>query len=169
MNSSTFSTINPTTGEQIETFPFFTAKETEAALTRAEKSFQCFRKMCVHQRAELLSKLAATLRSEKAKLAKVITTEMGKILSEAESEVEKLALPLRFPSAQLPRARGGRLSCFLPGALQRRFQGSEASRRCGAAARRWKVARRWLRAVSRFCPGCRRGARACRLRPGTRG
>jgi acyl-CoA reductase-like NAD-dependent aldehyde dehydrogenase len=45
----------------------------------------------VHQRAELLSKLAATLRKNKAQLAKVITTEMGKILSEAEGEVEKCA------------------------------------------------------------------------------
>ena len=40
MNVPSFSTINPATGEQIETFPFFTAKETEAALVRADKSFK---------------------------------------------------------------------------------------------------------------------------------
>ena len=45
----------------------------------------------MHQRADLLSKLAATLRKEKTQLAKVITAEMGKVLSEAESEVEKCA------------------------------------------------------------------------------
>jgi acyl-CoA reductase-like NAD-dependent aldehyde dehydrogenase len=35
MNSSSFSTINPATGEPIETFPFFSAGETEGALARA--------------------------------------------------------------------------------------------------------------------------------------
>jgi acyl-CoA reductase-like NAD-dependent aldehyde dehydrogenase len=92
MNSSnSFSTINPATGEQIETFPFFTAQDTEAALVRAEKTFKCYGKLCVHKRAQLLSQLATTLRKNKAQLARVITMEMGKILSEAEAEVEKCA------------------------------------------------------------------------------
>ena len=92
MNSSnSFSTINPATGEQIETFPFFTAQDTEAALVRAEKTYKCYGKLCVHKRAQLLSQLATTLRKNKAHLARVITMEMGKILSEAEAEVEKCA------------------------------------------------------------------------------
>ena len=91
MNSSTFLTVNPATDEHIETFPFFTAQETEAALAHAEKSFKSYRKLSVHQRAQLLSKLAGTLRKYKAQLAKVITTEMGKTLAEAEAEVEKCA------------------------------------------------------------------------------
>jgi succinate-semialdehyde dehydrogenase len=91
MSPSNFSTVNPATGEQIETFAFFTARETEATLVRAEKSFKSYGKLTVQQRAQLLSQLAATLRKNKAQLAKVITTEMGKILSEAEAEVEKCA------------------------------------------------------------------------------
>ena len=91
MQSSGFSTINPSTGEQIETFSFYNSSEIEGVLVRAEKSFQSFRKLPVHQRAQLLSHLAETLRKNKTQLAKVITTEMGKILSEAEAEVEKCA------------------------------------------------------------------------------
>jgi acyl-CoA reductase-like NAD-dependent aldehyde dehydrogenase len=91
MNSSGFSTVNPATGAQIESFSFFTAQETEVALVRAEKSFRSFRKLSPYQRAQLFSNLAATLRKNKAQLAKVITMEMGKILSEAEAEVEKCA------------------------------------------------------------------------------
>jgi succinate-semialdehyde dehydrogenase len=91
MQATGFTTINPSTGEQIETFSFYNSAETEGALVRAEKSFQSFRKLPVHQRAELLSQLAETLRKDKTQLAKVITTEMGKILSEAEAEVEKCA------------------------------------------------------------------------------
>jgi succinate-semialdehyde dehydrogenase len=91
MQASSFSTINPSTGEQIETFSFYNSSEIEGVLVRAEKSFQLFRKSPVHQRAQLLSHLAETLRKNKTQLAKVITTEMGKIFSEAEAEIEKCA------------------------------------------------------------------------------
>jgi acyl-CoA reductase-like NAD-dependent aldehyde dehydrogenase len=91
MQSTGFSTVNPSTGEQIETFSFYNASEIEEVLIRAEKSFQSFRKLPVHRRAELLSDLAKTLRKNKTQLAKVITIEMGKIISEAEAEIEKCA------------------------------------------------------------------------------
>src|ERR1700757_519822 len=89
MQASGFNTVNPSTGEEIETFSFFNSSEIETVLARAEKSFESFRKLTTHQRAELLSDLAETLRKNKTQLAKVITTEMGKILSEAEAEIEK--------------------------------------------------------------------------------
>jgi succinate-semialdehyde dehydrogenase len=91
MQASGFNTVNPSTGEEIETFSFYNSSEIEAVLARAEKSFESFRKLSAHQRTQLLSQLAATLRENKSQLAKVITTEMGKILSEAEAEVEKCA------------------------------------------------------------------------------
>src|SRR5690348_10340224 len=91
MNPSSFSTVNPATGEQIETFPFFTAMETEAALVRADNAFKSWGKLPVHHRAELFAKLGATLCEIKEELAKTITTEMGKTLSEAGAEVEKCA------------------------------------------------------------------------------
>ena len=55
MNSSTFITVNPATGEPIETFPFFTAQETEVALVRAEKSFKSYRKLPVLTRGVALN------------------------------------------------------------------------------------------------------------------
>jgi acyl-CoA reductase-like NAD-dependent aldehyde dehydrogenase len=91
VRSSGFATVNPSTGAEIETFSFFTPAQTEAIIARADKSFQSFRKLSVHKRAELFSSLASALRKNKAGLGKVITTEMGKILSEAEAEVEKCA------------------------------------------------------------------------------
>jgi acyl-CoA reductase-like NAD-dependent aldehyde dehydrogenase len=91
MNPSGFATVNPSTGEQIEAFSFYNASQTEDVLGRADKSFQSFRKLPVHKRAQMLSKLAETLRKSKLHLAKVITTEMGKIAAEAAEEVEKCA------------------------------------------------------------------------------
>jgi acyl-CoA reductase-like NAD-dependent aldehyde dehydrogenase len=91
MMSSGFATVNPSTGEQIETFSFYDSAKTEDTLVLADKSFDSFRKLSVYKRAKLFSDLAETLRKNKAALAKVITTEMGKIFSEAEAEVEKCA------------------------------------------------------------------------------
>src|SRR5215813_9237782 len=91
MYTSGFATVNPSTGEQIERFSFYNASQTEAVLARADKSFQSFRKLSAHKRAQLFSNLANVLRKNKAQLSKVITTEMGKIFSEAEAEVEKCA------------------------------------------------------------------------------
>ena len=92
MNSSTFSTVNPATGEQIEKFSFFSSRETDTVLAGADKTFQSFRKLSAHQRARLLSNLAASLRKNKQQLTKVITAEMGKITAEAEAEIEKCAM-----------------------------------------------------------------------------
>ena len=91
MNISGFATVNPSTGVEIETFSYFSQAQTEGVVAQADNSFQSFRKLSVHKRAQLFSSLASILRKHKAQLAKVITTEMGKIFSEAEAEVEKCA------------------------------------------------------------------------------
>ena len=92
-------------------------------LVRAEKSFQSFRKLPVHQRARLLSHLAETLRKNKTQLAKVITTEMGKIFPEAEAEVEKCAWeadwyaehgPQMLADAPAPTGRVNAYVSYLP-------------------------------------------------------
>jgi succinate-semialdehyde dehydrogenase len=123
MQSSGFSTINPSTGEEIETFSFYNLSEIEEVLVRAEKSFQSYRKLPVHQRAQLLSHLAETLRKNKTWLAKVITTEMGKILPEAEAEIEKCAAeadwyaehgPQMLADAPAPTGRVNAYVSYLP-------------------------------------------------------
>ncbi len=103
MTSSTFSTVNPTTGEQIETFTFFTPQETEARLACADQSYRSYRKIPIEKRAELLASFAQSLRKNKTVLAKLITKEMGKILPEAEAEVEKTALEAEWYAEHGPQ------------------------------------------------------------------
>ena len=91
VTSTGFATVNPSTGEEIETFSFYTNAQIEKTLVSADKSFQTFRRLSVYKRAQLFSQLAEALRENKAKLAKVITTEMGKVTVEAEAEIEKCA------------------------------------------------------------------------------
>jgi acyl-CoA reductase-like NAD-dependent aldehyde dehydrogenase len=89
--SKGFATVNPSTGEEIETFSFYSEAQIEKTLALAEKSFETYRKLSVYKRAQFLSRLAEALRKNKATLAKVITTEMGKVYLEAEAEIEKCA------------------------------------------------------------------------------
>jgi len=91
MNRAGFTTVNPSTGDEIEAFSYFTPAQTDKVVARADKSFRSFRALPVHARAQLFTDLANALRNNKAQLAKVISTEMGKIFSEAEAEIEKCA------------------------------------------------------------------------------
>ena len=92
MSSEVFNTVNPSTGEIIETFHAYTPAQTEAVLSRSEIAFKGYRKTSTYHRADLLCRLAQAFRQNKDSLAKTITTEMGKIFSEAQAEVEKCAL-----------------------------------------------------------------------------
>src|SRR5262247_587539 len=91
VNKPGFATVNPSIGEEIEAFSYFTPAQTEEVVACAYKSFQSFREIPVHKRAQLFTDLSNTLRGNKTRLAKVISTEMGKIFSEAEAEIEKCA------------------------------------------------------------------------------
>src|SRR5262245_14807017 len=62
MNKAGFATVNPSTGEEIEVFSYFTPAQIEKVVARADKSFQSFRKLSVHKRAQLFTDLGHTLR-----------------------------------------------------------------------------------------------------------
>jgi acyl-CoA reductase-like NAD-dependent aldehyde dehydrogenase len=81
MNQAGFATVNPSTGEEIEVFSYFTPAQTEEVVARADNSFQSSRRLSVHKRSQLFTDLGNSLRKNRAQLAKVISTEMGKIFS----------------------------------------------------------------------------------------
>src|SRR5262249_21094182 len=66
MNKAGFATVNPSTGEEIEAFSYFTPAQTEKVVARAHKSFQSFRELPVHKRAQLFTDLGNSLRKNKA-------------------------------------------------------------------------------------------------------
>src|SRR5215470_16362834 len=84
LSSRGFATVNPSTGEEIETFSFYSDAQIEKTIALSEESFQTYRRLSVYKRARFLSQLAEALRKNKTTLAKVITTEMGKVSFEAE-------------------------------------------------------------------------------------
>lgn len=93
---SDYQTLDPTTGELIESFPLATEGEIDAALSLAAKSFGDWRRLPFSSRAEVLSKAAERLEAQAGELALTAALEMGKTLAEGEAEVKKCAWACRF-------------------------------------------------------------------------
>lgn len=88
--------INPATGEVIESFEPFTDEQIDQTLTHARAAFRQWRGTSFAERATLMRAIAKTLRAQRAELARHITEEMGKPIAEAEAEVDKCAWNCEF-------------------------------------------------------------------------
>lgn len=91
-----YQTTNPYTGKTLKTFPDATDAEVAQALERGHAAFQQWRLKPVRERVTFLQKAADLLRARRTEYAKLLTTEMGKLLTEAEAEVELSAAILEY-------------------------------------------------------------------------
>ena len=89
-------TINPATGETLQTFEELSAQQLEQKLQLAADTFRTYRKTSFAERAELRSQAAAILEADKHKFARLMTIEMGKPIKGAVQEIEKCALVCRY-------------------------------------------------------------------------
>src|SRR5579884_1625341 len=87
----TLQSVNPATGEVLETFPETPAAELDRILGCAETASRDWRRRSVTERAERLRAAARVLRERKAAYARAMALEMGKPLAQGEAEVEKCA------------------------------------------------------------------------------
>ena len=88
--------VNPTTGETLQEFAATGSSEIEEKLGKAERAFRSYRKTSFAQRANWLNAAADLLEKDKARLARTMTLEMGKLLKAAEQEIVKCAGGCRF-------------------------------------------------------------------------
>ena len=88
--------IDPTTGELIESFGEISDAELEAALARAQQTFRTYRSTSFAQRAAWLHRAAQILEDESDKWARLMTREMGKIYKGAVAEAQKCAWACRY-------------------------------------------------------------------------
>jgi succinate-semialdehyde dehydrogenase / glutarate-semialdehyde dehydrogenase len=88
--------VNPTTGEVIRDYPELDAGAVDAAVAAAARAFEDWRRTPVAERARLLSGVADVLSQRKHQYAELMTLEMGKPITAAESEVDKCALTCRY-------------------------------------------------------------------------
>ena len=86
-----FRTVNPATGETIQVWQNMTSAEVMAAADLSHDAFLKWRQLSVTQRVPYFQRLAAVLRANLEQWAELITTEMGKPITESRAEIEKCA------------------------------------------------------------------------------
>ena len=86
-----FVSVNPATGQQMQTYAGWDASHLEQALEKVRRAQQAWAQTSFAQRAEVLLKVAVHLRAQRDRYAPLISLEMGKPLREARAEVEKCA------------------------------------------------------------------------------
>jgi succinate-semialdehyde dehydrogenase/glutarate-semialdehyde dehydrogenase len=81
-------TVNPNTNKTVKSFEEMTEKTVDAKVANAQLVFTHWKETSYKQRADLLHKVATLMRIKKPELAKTITLEMGKLLAQAEGEID---------------------------------------------------------------------------------
>ncbi len=96
-------TINPTTGETLETFPALTSAELNTRLDGATAAFRRYRRTSFAERGEKMVRLADLFEGEQDRLGRLMMLEMGKPLAQARAEAAKCATACRYYAEQAGR------------------------------------------------------------------
>lgn len=91
-----FKSIFPYTQETIAAYPVMNNQQIDVAKKNATEAFSVWRKKAFSERADVLNRASEILLKNKNEYAKLITHEMGKIISESIGEIEKCALVCKY-------------------------------------------------------------------------
>lgn len=86
-----FKSINPYNDEVVGRYTAHTTEQVENILDKSGKAFQTWSKTPLSNRAELIKRAGKVLRENVEEYAQMITSEMGKPISESRAEVNKCA------------------------------------------------------------------------------
>jgi len=101
-----FSVINPATDEELGTVPEMGLEETKQAIAAAQSAFQTWGKTTGKQRHDILSKMYSLMQEHQDDLARIITLENGKALTEAKGENAYSASFLEWFAGEAVRTYG---------------------------------------------------------------
>lgn len=99
----TLTNINPSTGEPLPARPYLDDAAIDALLTHASRAAREWGHTTFAERAAIMHRIAALLRADRDMLARTISLEMGKPLSEAEGEIDKSAWNCEYVAEQAER------------------------------------------------------------------
>src|SRR5213594_2994776 len=88
--------VNPATGEVVETYEETSPKEIERILAGAQAAFAEWRNTPFTARARSMRNAAEMLKKRRTDFARLMTLEMGKPIVQAEAEVDKCAWTCEF-------------------------------------------------------------------------
>jgi acyl-CoA reductase-like NAD-dependent aldehyde dehydrogenase len=97
-----YATINPATGDLVREFPTISDDEADRALIRAHEAYLSWRYTDLSERAKLLGEVAALFRDNAIELAKLMTLEMGKSITQAKGEVALVASIFEYYATKGP-------------------------------------------------------------------
>jgi malonate-semialdehyde dehydrogenase (acetylating)/methylmalonate-semialdehyde dehydrogenase len=80
---------NPATGQQSGEVDLATVEEVDAAVQAAKTAFETWRKVSLAKRAELLFAIRELVHERREEVARILTAEHGKVLSDAIGEVTR--------------------------------------------------------------------------------
>lgn len=86
-----FKSINPYTGETINEYATHNALEVNSIIEKSHKRYMHWKTLGFDQKGTLMKNVAKVLRENLEKYARLITMEMGKIITESKGEIEKCA------------------------------------------------------------------------------
>jgi succinate-semialdehyde dehydrogenase/glutarate-semialdehyde dehydrogenase len=98
--------VNPATGAVIAELPLATAADLDEALDATAKGFAHWRAVDVNERAAILHKVAGLIRERAEDIAVLLTTEQGKPLAEARTEVLSCASQFDYFAEEAKRSYG---------------------------------------------------------------
>ena len=98
--------LNPATGEVIARAQLADEKLADQALQAAQKAFPAWSRKTAVERADYLYRLVDLLQENRDRLARLITTEQGKPLSESDADVGMCCDLIRFAAENTRRLEG---------------------------------------------------------------
>ena len=112
---TTFDVLNPATGEVVAKVAKAGKAETEEAIAAATKAFPAWRAKTAKERSTILYRWYELIIENKSWLGRLMTTEQGKPLKEAEGEVDYAASFIQWFAEQAKRANGEIIPPVKPG------------------------------------------------------
>jgi malonate-semialdehyde dehydrogenase (acetylating) / methylmalonate-semialdehyde dehydrogenase len=98
---------NPATGEQQATVDFASVAEVDAAVAVAKKALESWRATSLSKRSEILFKMRELVHAHREDLARIVSSEHGKVFSDALGEVARGLENLEFACGIAHLLKGG--------------------------------------------------------------
>ncbi len=102
----THKVVNPATGDTLAELPLATTADLDEALVATARGFAMWRATDVNERAAILRRVAGLIRDRAENIAVLLTTEQGKPLAEARTEVLSCAAQFDYFAEEAKRSYG---------------------------------------------------------------
>jgi malonate-semialdehyde dehydrogenase (acetylating)/methylmalonate-semialdehyde dehydrogenase len=98
---------DPATGEQTHEVDFASVAEVDQAVETAREAFDSWRRTSLSKRADIMFRIRETVHEHRADIARIITDQHGKVLSDAMGEVARGLENLEFATGVPHLLKGG--------------------------------------------------------------